>query len=226
MTTQSDASANGQVRVWDIFVRCFHWSLVVLYFIAYFTEDDLMQVHGWAGYLVGALLGLRVIWGVIGPRYARFSSFTFGPLAAGRYLLQLFAFRAPRHLGHSPAGGFMVLLLLVTLAVAVVTGLAAYGNENKGPMAPLFADGVETATVPALISTAHADDDDHDDHDRGEDGGDGEDGDEFWEELHEMFANLTLILIIAHVSGVVLASLVHRENLPRSMITGRKRGHG
>lgn len=220
MTTQSNASASGQVRVWDLFVRCFHWSLVVLYFIAYFTEDDLMQVHGWAGYLVGALLGLRVIWGVIGPRYARFSSFTFGPLAAGRYLLQLFTFRAPRHLGHSPAGGFMVLLLLMTLVVTVVTGLVTYGMENKGPMAPLFAEGTVAPTMPALISTAHADDDDHDDRGHGEDGDDGE---ELWEELHEIFADLTLILIIAHVSGVALASFVHRENLPRSMITGRKR---
>ena len=154
-----------------------HWSLVVLYFIAYFTEDDPLQLRGWAGYLVGALLALRVIWGVIGPRYARFRRFMFGPLAALRYLLHLVTFRAPRHLGHSPAGGFMAFLLLVTLAANVFTGFVTYGLENYGPMAPLFAEGTVAPTMPALISTAHADDDDYDDRGHRE----GDDGEELWE---------------------------------------------
>ncbi|MDA0230185.1 MAG: cytochrome b/b6 domain-containing protein [Proteobacteria bacterium] len=205
MTEQSTGGTARQVRVWDIFVRFFHWILVAAYFIAYLTEDDLMVVHAWAGYVVGGLIVLRIGWGFIGPRHARFSDFVTGPKVAGRYLLQLFTFRAPRHLGHSPAGGLMVLLMLASLLVAVGTGLAAYGAENRGPLAPLFGESGSA---------------------QGEHTGEGEDEDEeeeFWEELHETFANLTLILIIAHVGGVALASLVHRENLAKSMVTGRKR---
>lgn len=205
MTEQSTGGAIRQVRVWDVFVRFFHWILVAAYFIAYFTEDDMMVVHAWAGYVVGGLIVLRIAWGFIGPRHARFSDFVTGPMAAGRYLLQLVTFRAPRHLGHSPAGGFMVLLMLASLLVAVGTGLAAYGAENRGPLAPLF---IESGSAQVANAGKHTED--------------GED-EELWEELHETFSNLTLILIIAHVGGVALASLVHRENLARSMVTGRKR---
>lgn len=215
MAEHSSERATGQVRVWDIFVRFFHWALVAAYFIAYLTEDDVMTLHVWTGYVVGGLVLLRIVWGVIGSRHARFSDFAYGPRAAARYMLQLVTLRAPRHLGHSPAGGFMVLLLLISLLAAVATGLAAYGAEDKGPLAPLFSTG-QSLALPALIPPAYANDDD-DERD------DGERGDEFWEEVHEVFANLTIILVIAHVAGVALASLVHWENLPRAMITGRKR---
>ena len=76
-------------------------------------------------------------------------------------MLQLVTFRAPRHLGHSPAGGFMVYLLLFSLVITVASGVAAYGAENKGPLALLFTAGQPTV-LPALIATAHADEDDHD----------------------------------------------------------------
>jgi len=191
---------------------------VVAYFIAYLTEDDVMSVHVWVGYVVGGSLVLLIIWGFIDSRHARFSDFAFGPRAAARYMLQLVTFRAPRHLGHSPAGGFMVYLLLFSLVITVASGVAAYGAENKGPLALLFTAGQPTV-LPALIATAHADEDDHDNGKRDKQ----EQGDEFWEEFHEIFADLTLILVIAHISGVALASLVHWENLPRSMVTSRKR---
>ncbi len=190
--------------------------LAAAYFVAYLTEDDVMILHVWAGYVVGGLVLLRIIWGVIGSRHARFSDFAFGPRAAARYLLQLVTLRAPRHLGHSPAGGFMVYLLLASLLITVATGLAAYGDENKGPLAQLFTDG-QSAGMPALISPAYADDDDDGRHNGGKH------GDGFWEEVHEVFANLTIILVILHIAGVALASLVHRENLPRAMVTGCKR---
>ena len=77
-----------EVKVWDGFVRLFHWSLVIAFFVAYFTEpeDATLSVHVWAGYFVGGLIVLRVIWGFIGSRHARFSDFAFGPFRALAYL--------------------------------------------------------------------------------------------------------------------------------------------
>lgn len=219
VSTPLEAKPAGErwVRVWDPFVRVFHWTLVVAYIVAYVTEDDAMTVHVWAGYVVGGLIVLRVVWGFIGTRHARFSDFAYGPVAATRYLLALVSFRAKRHLGHSPAGAAMVYALLVTLLLTVATGLLAYGAERKGPLAPLFA-----ADIPAisLMVPAVRADDGGDKNERSERRGR---GNEFWEEVHELFADLTLLLVILHIGGVALASLVYRENLPRAMISGRKR---
>jgi cytochrome b len=211
------------VRVWDIFVRVFHWTVFVAFFVAFFTEDDLLTLHVWAGYLVGALVLLRLIWGVIGTRNARFSDFVYKPATVLRYSVNLLLFRSKRYVGHSPAGGAMVIALLVSLAVTVVTGMANYGASKKaGPLAPLFAQGAIMAPpfAPsfALVSAARAEDDEHEGSrgDRRREGG-------AWREVHELFANLTMLLVILHIAGVLVASVAHRENLPRAMITGRKR---
>ncbi|MGD9501751.1 MAG: cytochrome b/b6 domain-containing protein [Methyloceanibacter sp.] len=187
-----DRSAAGGpvIYVWDPFVRVFHWTLAVAFTVAYLTEDDLLSVHVWAGYLVGALVLARIVWGFIGPEHARFSDFIYAPGTALRYVRDLLLFRAERHLGHSPGGGYMVVLLLIFLAATVVTGLVVYGGDQQaGPLAGMFTE--ETG--------------------------------EAMEEVHEVIANITLALVIAHIAAVVLASFAHRENLVRAMVTGYKR---
>ena len=215
-TDKTNTAGAATVRVWDPFVRVFHWTLVVAYFVAFFTEDDLMTVHVWAGYVVGGLVLLRILWGFVGTKHARFRDFAYGPVAALRYFFALLTFRADRHIGHSPAGAAMVYALLVSLALAVATGLLAYGAERKGPLAPLFA--ADAPAVVLMVPAARAEDGD-----KNERSGRRKREDSFWEEVHELFANLTLLLVILHIGGVVLASVVHRENLARAMITGRKR---
>jgi cytochrome b len=111
------------VKVWDPFVRIVHWSLVTLFAVAFVTGDDAERIHIWAGYGVGGLVALRVVWGLIGPRYARFASFMTGPRGVVTYLRRSLHLEAPRHLGHNPAGGAMILALLFMLACICVTGI-------------------------------------------------------------------------------------------------------
>ena len=179
-----------RIYVWDPFVRVFHWTLVVAFTVAYLTEEDLLTVHVWAGYLVGGLIVARVVWGFIGPAHARFADFLYTPADTLRNVRDLVLLRAERHLGHSPGGGAMVVLLLVFLAATVVTGLVVYGGEQQaGPLAGMFT----------------------------------KDTGEQVEEAHEILANITLALVLAHIAAVVLASFAHRENLVRAMFTGYKR---
>jgi cytochrome b len=214
---QIDMSA-GDVTVWDSFVRLFHWSLAAAFFIAYITEDEIIALHVWAGYAIGGLIVLRIVWGFIGTKHARFSDFLFGPFAAMRYLRGLLRFRATRHLGHSPAGGFMVYLLMAGCLAVVVTGLVTYGAEGQGPLKGYVKDQ-GTFYSFAMIDPARADEDER--AERDERSGSVAGG--LYEELHEVLANLVLALVLLHVGGVLLASLAHRENLVRSMLTGRKR---
>jgi len=132
-------SNSKDIKVWDLLVRIFHWSLVFSFAIAYLTEDDWMQLHVYAGYIIGFLLLFRLVWGFVGSHYARFSSFLFRPKAVGEYLKQAVSFKAPRYLGHNPAGSAMIFLLISVLATAVISGLFLYGTTDYlGPLAGFF----------------------------------------------------------------------------------------
>lgn len=164
------------------------------------------------------LIVTRLAWGLVGPRRARFADFVRGPAATLAYLRDLLRFRAERHVGHSPAGGAMVVLLLLSLSATVIAGLVTYGaEEHAGPLAGLFA-GSAPSTVEAV-----ADDEDSDEEGRSSRKG-GERGiGKAAKEVHEFLANVTLALVILHTIAVVFASVEHRENLVRAMITGLKR---
>ena len=121
MDAGSDALP-ATVRVWDPFVRIFHWSLVALFAFAFLTGDEWDKPHEFAGYVVAGLIGLRVIWGFIGTRHARFSDFVTGPGTVIGYLKDAAGFRARRHLGDPVTrGGYA---LLASSAITSVLGLA------------------------------------------------------------------------------------------------------
>ncbi|WP_259782535.1 cytochrome b/b6 domain-containing protein [Aestuariispira ectoiniformans] len=217
--TQTSATS---IKVWDIFVRLAHWVVATAFFIAYFTEDDVLTLHVWAGYTIGVFVILRIIWGFVGPRHARFADFLYGPFTIWKYLLALMTFKAKRHIGHSPAGGAMAIVLLIGLAATVGVGLELYATEkNAGPLASFtqVAAPMGDANTQVILQ-------DHDDDYEQEEGrhGDHESGaGRFWKELHELLANAMLFFVILHIGGVILASIVHRENLTKAMITGYKR---
>ncbi len=124
------------VRVWDPLVRIFHWSLVAAFVTAYVThEDGFSATHLTAGYVVAGLVGFRLLWGFVGSRHARFADFVRGPAATLGYLRGLVTRAAPRTIGHNPAGGAMVVVLLTLLAVICLTGwgmttTAFYASET------------------------------------------------------------------------------------------------
>ena len=187
--------AQDEVRVWDPFVRIFHWLLVLLFTLAYITGEEWLGLHVNAGYAVFGLILLRVLWGVVGTSHARFGDFVYRPSTVIAYVKDTLALRARRYLGHNPAGGAMILLMLVSLVLVSVSGFAVYGIEKgAGPLAML--------------------------------GGSGEFIEEAVEEVHEFFANFMVLLVIVHVAGVVVESLIHRENLVKAMLTGRKAARG
>lgn len=172
-------SAPVYVGVWDSAVRIFHWSLVAAVTTAWLTGGTGSRAHEIAGCIVVGLLVFRLGWGFVGTRHARFSDFVRSPFAVLRYLRDLGSGRDKRHMGHNPAGGAMIVALLVLLTVISVTGIMQLTNRFFG---------------------------------------------EAWvENLHHYAANVLLILVPLHVLGVVVSSLLHRENLVRAMISGTKR---
>lgn len=183
------ASADGGIRVWDPLIRLFHWSLVGFFTVAYLTEDEFFNLHSYSGYAVALLLGFRLVWGLIGTRYARFTSFVTGPRTVLSYLKALVRGKARHYVGHNPAGAAMILLLIASLLLTTFSGMSIIAADGQGPLAHTF--------VAAYSG-------------------------EWVEDIHEFFANFTVFLVALHVAGVLVSSLLHRENLVRAMITGRK----
>lgn len=173
-----------RILVWDIPTRIFHWSLALSFAGAYLTAESerYRDIHLALGYVFGALILFRLVWGVIGTRYARFSSFSFTPSAVLSYLKSLSQRQAQHFLGHNPAGAIAIFLLLGLGLIISLTGIA----------------------LDWEFST--------------------EDWEELYEETHEFAANFMLLIVFAHIAGVVVSSWLHHENLARAMVTGYKHG--
>lgn len=114
--------AHRTVRVWDVVVRAFHWSSVLSFVVAWLTRHGSEDIHHLAGYAAAALVLLRVVWGVVGSHYARFAQFTRPPRTVLRYLADIATGREARYLGHNPAGGAMILVLLAAMLGTAATG--------------------------------------------------------------------------------------------------------
>lgn len=200
-----------QAYVWDKFVRLFHWLLVILFVVSYLSAEEVQVVHTYSGYTIFCLVMSRCLWGFLGSRHARFSDFVYAPGKTISYLKSMASGNPKRYLGHNPAGGVMVVAILITLSMTTLSGMKLLAiEEGEGP----FAD-----VNVSLAKAAYADEDEYE-HNAKED--DHEEKEEFWEEIHEFFVNLMLLLIVIHIVGVFLASRQHGESLVKAMVTGYK----
>ncbi|MCU7805747.1 MAG: cytochrome b/b6 domain-containing protein [Candidatus Thiodiazotropha sp. (ex Lucinoma borealis)] len=179
-----------KVRVWDIPIRLFHWTLASCFVIAWLTLDNrYLEIHIFAGYLMGGLILFRILWGIIGGPYARFHDFAFGYSEVRDYLKDVLHKRPPRFLGHNPAGSWAIYLLMSLGLLIVISGLLAFGGEERqGPLAGFL-------NYPQG-SFAH--------------------------EFHEWLSWLMLGMVVIHLMGVLVESLLHRENLVAAMLSGFK----
>jgi len=229
----------NKIYVWDPLVRLFHWSLVLTFIICYITGEEESLTHVYSGYVIFGLVAFRLLWGLIGTKHARFSDFIVSPAKTLRYTKDLLRGKVEKHIGHNPAGGWMIVALLISLLLTGLSGLQVYGLEGYGPLASnnIVAEK-QIGQENQKYGRGEYDDDDekyergkYDDDDEYEHNGyeksdaheSDEEAEDFWEEIHEFLANLTVFLIALHIAGVFVSSLRENQNLIKAMMTGYKK---
>lgn len=147
------SNINQPVKVWDWSVRVFHWSLPILIFLMWFSQDQgEMERHILFGQVLMGMLTYRLIWGVIGTPYARFKHFLYGPKAFIAYATGFFSDNKPHYLSHNPMGGLMVFVLMGAVIFQLVTGL--FTTDDIFIEGPLY-DTV-SRSVSAWMSSWHS----------------------------------------------------------------------
>jgi len=181
------------VKVWDRPTRLFHWTLVLSFALSYLSaEFHIGFIHTLIGYFLCGLLAARLIWGFVGNKYARFSSFVFSPRETLSYIRDMRQNTPKHYFGHNPAGAIMVFALLGLLVLILLTGLLTLATiDFEGPL--LF------LTTSVDDNTSYA-----------------------IHHLHGWLIDIALILIPLHLLGVAVGSIQHKENLVRAMFTGKK----
>ena len=174
-----------QVKVWDILVRFTHWTVAAgIIANLLFTEDG-SDLHVYVGYTVVGLVVLRLLWGLIGTRYARFTNFFPTPTRLKAHLSALSVRRVDeQNLGHNPLAAIMTLSLW---SVIIGLGITGYLMESH-----IFSH------IPLLGNK------------------------DLLEEVHELLANSLYLLVPLHIIAAIAMSYWQRQNLIKSMITGKK----
>ena len=184
-----------KVPVWDWPTRAFHWILVVLIIVAWYSAkfaENAMDYHMRAGIGIIGLVLFRILWGFVGGEHARFASFLRGPGTVLRYAGEMLRPNSPRHLGHNPMGAWSVVAMLLCLAVQAGTGL--FANDDISTEGPLY----------RLVSKETSD---------------------FMTRIHHFNINILYVLIGVHLAAIFFYLLKKGENLIRPMITGSKDWH-
>ncbi len=149
------------IRVWDPLVRGSHWALAASFAVAWLTSKNWEGLHVASGYVAGGLVALRVVWGFLGPRYARFTQFVRSPGTVIDYLRAIKDGSESRYIGHNPAGGAMIVVLLAAMAATAVSGWllttdAFWGSTVMQHGHSLLAHGVLALVVVHLVGVVLA----------------------------------------------------------------------
>ena len=184
--------SDNHIRVWDIFVRLFHWILVAVIGFAWWSGEqggDWMEWHKRCGYTVLGLVIFRVLWGFAGSAYARFNHFLYSPKATLAYVAAMLKGREPLYLSHNPLGGWAVVVLLMWCTLQAGTGL--FANDDiftEGPLAHLVGYDLSIEITR-------------------------------W---HKLLFDGLLILVAVHIAAVAYHQLLRKEPLLQGMLTGKK----
>ena len=168
------------VLVWDMPIRIFHWLLAISFAGAWLTSESEAQqmIHYAFGYSACMLVLFRIIWGIVGTRYARFSQFIKGPAETIHHIKSLMTGSEHSGLGHNPAGALVMISLMILI---LLIGLTGYWSIKE------FLGDVMS-------------------------------------EAHETIANITLAVVVIHVAAAIIMSFLQKENLVKSMVSGKKEG--
>lgn len=155
MSDISPALQPKATKVWDGFVRFFHWSLVTCVMLNLFILEDEQSAHEWVGYIAVALVVLRIAWGFVGSKHARFSEFFPTPDRVRNFLMALRTGTVPHHAGHNPLGALMMLALMALVLLLGLTGWmqgldAFWGQEWLMELHEFLADAL------MLMAGSHA----------------------------------------------------------------------
>ncbi|MEQ1510877.1 MAG: cytochrome b/b6 domain-containing protein [Sphingopyxis sp.] len=217
-------------RRWDPIVKLTHWGVVTIVIINTLLIGEGSIAHVWAGYCLAALLALRLLWGLVGPKSARFSSFPPSPVRAIAHIRDITAGRKEEHRSHNPLGALMVYAIWATLAGIIATGVAMAGP-------PTLPSARELQSLQSLTRGEGAEASEHEQAEHGGKGsgsdeaeGEGEsegesesdESGEVAEELHELLVNLLYVLIALHLMGVIFETRRSGPQIVRAMIPGAK----
>lgn len=180
------------IKVWDLPVRIFHWSLVLLFIAAYVTNalgPSYFHYHLWTGYAVIVMVSFRIIWGLVGTYHARFINFVRNPFTSVKYALATLRNKEKHYAGHNPLGAIMVVILLLTVLIQAITGL--FTNDEILNLGPLYAYITDELSLK-LTS------------------------------LHRQLFYWILGAIFLHIAAVLLHVFFKKENLIKAMFSGKK----
>ena len=191
--------------LWDPIVRLSHWGLAVVVIANALVTRGGGVTHLWLGWLGMGLLGMRLIWGMIGAPEACFTAFPPNPLAALRHLGALLRGAPAGYASHNPAGAMMAYMMWAGLILVIVTGLTMNHTQpwQAAKQADILANG-DWGDLDAASSQS-------------EGGG-------IIKDIHEMAANLMLALAVLHVAGVIIEGRAMRRNLIAPMLLGETKG--
>lgn len=217
--TDTTAQSMPQPRRWDPIVKLTHWGIVAAVIGNALVTEEGSGWHIWVGYGLAALLGLRLLWGLIGPREARFSAFPPSPGRVAAHLGEIKRGEVARHASHNPLGALMVYAIWGTLLVVIGSGIAMSGPPPANPTAVEGREGGEKAEHAEAGERAE-----QEESEAGEASGGGEgEEDEALEEMHEIAVNLLYLLIALHLMGVIFETRRSGHEVVGAMLPGGNR---